>query len=83
MNKINEWALNPTPEESAWIKYKFNLAGLSASAVARKLDINRSLVSNVIAGRLHSKKIEKEIATLCGYPSWNDMLRSLRGENVA
>lgn len=83
MKKINEWALNPTPAESAWIKYKFNLAGLSASAVARKLDINRSLVSNVIAGRLHSRKIEQEIAKVCGYPSWNDMLRSLRGENVA
>lgn len=83
MKKINEWALNPTPAESAWIKYKFNLAGLSASAVARKLDINRSLVSNVIAGRLHSRKIEQEIAKVCGYQSWNDMLRSLRGEAVA
>ena len=83
MRKINEWALNPTPAESAWIKYKFNLAGLSASAVARKLDINRSLVSNVIAGRLHSRKIEQEIARVCGYQSWNDMLRTLRGEAVA
>lgn len=83
MKKINEWALNPTPAESAWIKYKFNLAGLSASAVARKLDINRSLVSNVIAGRLHSRKIEQEIAKVCGYKSWNDMLRTLRGEAVA
>ena len=83
MKKINEWALNPTPEESAWIKYKFNLAGLSASQLANRLDTDRSLVSNVIAGRRHSKKIEKEIATLCGYPSWNDMLRSFRGENVA
>lgn len=83
MKRINEWALNPTPAESAWLKYELELAGISATAMAKKLEVNRSLVSNVIAGRLHSRKIEQEIAKVCGYPSWNDMLRSLRGEDAA
>ena len=83
MNQINEWALSPTYAESAWIKYKLELAGTSARRVATTLNTDSCNVYNVIAGRRHSKKIEKEIATLCGYPSWNDMLRSLRGENVA
>lgn len=83
MSQINEWALNPTPAESAWIKYQLELAGIKSRDVAETTSTGVGDVSNVLAGRRHSKKIEKEIATLCGYPSWNDMLRSLRGENVA
>ena len=83
MKKINEWALNPTPAESAWLKYRLELAGLSATAMSKKLEVDSSIVYNVIAGRKHSRKIEQEIAKVCGYQSWNDMLRSLRGEAVA
>ena len=83
MKKINEWALDPTPAESAWMKYQLELAGSTASQLAISLETDRSLVSNVIAGRRHSRKIEQEIAKVCGYPSWNDMLRSLRGEDAA
>lgn len=83
MKKINEWALDPTPAESAWMKYQLELAGSTASQLAISLETDRSLVSNVIAGRRHSRKIEQEIAKVCGYQSWNDMLRTLRGEAVA
>ncbi|MBP3450436.1 MAG: hypothetical protein J6K22_08250 [Spirochaetaceae bacterium] len=83
MRKINEWALNPTPAESAWIKYKLELTGTTAKYLATKLSIDCRSVYNVIGGHRHSRKIEQEIAKVCGYPSWNDMLRSLRGENVA
>lgn len=83
MKKINEWALNPTPAESAWLKYRLELAGLSATAMSKKLEVDSSIVYNVIAGRKHSRKIEQEIAKVCGYQSWNDMLRTLRGEAVA
>lgn len=83
MKKINEWALNPTPAESAWLKYELELAGLSATVMAKQLNVDSSIVYNVIAGRRHSRKIEQEIARVCGYQSWNDMLRTLRGEVVA
>lgn len=83
MRKINEWSLNPTPAESAWIKYQLELADVTSRAIAAITFTGVGDVSNVIAGRRHSRKIEQEIAKVCGYPSWNDMIRSLRGEDAA
>lgn len=80
MKQLKEYAITPRPEESAYIKYRLELAGTTSTRIANDLDVNPSIVQNVIAGRRHSAKIERHIAQVIGYPSWNVMLKTVRTE---
>lgn len=72
------FAITPRRNESAWIRYKMELAGTDTSRVAISLGVTTSAVSRVISGQRHSARIEAEIARIIGYPSWNAMLKAVR-----
>lgn len=72
------FAITPKHHESAWIRYKLELAGTDITCVARRLGLTKQAVSYVISGRRHSARIEAEIARIIGYPSWNAMLKAVR-----
>lgn len=80
MKQIKEYAITPRPEESAYIKYRLELSGTSSAEIADELNVAPAIVCNVIAGRRHSAKIERHIAQVIGYPSWNVMLKTVRTE---
>lgn len=80
MKRIKEYALTPESNESAYIKYRLELSGTTSVVIADELDVTKSTVCNVIAGRRHSAKIEQRIAQVIGFPSWNAMIKSLRTE---
>lgn len=72
-------AETPTRVVAAYIQYKMNLAGFTASSIAVATGTSHGDVSNVIAGRRHSRKIEFFLATkVLGFASWNDAIRSIR-----
>lgn len=72
------YAITPRPAESAWLRYKLELAGSSVIDVAIQAGVTHGAVSHVISGRRHSARIESEIARIIGYPSWNEMLKAVR-----
>ena len=75
---VKVYAITPRPAESAWLRYKLELAGSDISCIARAFGITRSAVSRVVSGERHSARIEAEIARIIGYPSWNEMLKAVR-----
>lgn len=77
------FAITPRRNESAWVRYKLELAGTDTSCVARSLGVTTSAVSRVISGERHSARIESEIARIIGFPSWNEMLLSIRKGSVS
>lgn len=72
------FAITPRRNESAWIRYKLELAGTDVTRVASRLGLSKQAVSGVVSGRSHSARIEAEIARIIGYPSWNAMLKAVR-----
>ena len=72
------FAITPKRHESAWIRYKLELAGSSVTDVAIRAGVTHGSVSQVVSGRSHSARIEAEIAKIIGYPSWNAMLKAVR-----
>ena len=71
-------ALNITCQEGSFIKYKLACGGWTVTAVADVVGVQHSLVSNVLAGRRHSKTVEAKIASILGYASWNDMVLAIK-----
>lgn len=71
-------ALNITCQEGGFIKYKLACGGWTVTAVADVVGVQHSLVSNVLAGRRHSKTVEAKIASILGYASWNDMVLAIK-----
>ena len=72
------FAITPKHHESAWIRYRLDLAGIGLTGIAQSLGVTKQAVSYVISGRRHSARIEAEIAKIIGYPSWNAMLKAVR-----
>lgn len=72
------FAITPRAEEAAWLRYRLDLAGSGVADIARRLQVARSTVSQVVNGLAHSARIEAEIARVIGYPGWNEMLKTLR-----
>lgn len=71
-------ALYVTRQEGSFIKYKLSQAGWTVTAVADLAGVNQGDVSNVLAGRRHSKNVETKIASILGYASWNDMVLAIK-----
>lgn len=71
-------ALAVTPQEGSFIKYKLACAGWTVTAVADMVGVQRSLASNVLAGRRHSRAVEARIAAILGYRDWNQMVLAIR-----
>ena len=71
-------ALYVTRQEGNFIKYKLSQAGWTVSAVADLAGVNQSLVSNVLAGRSHSRAVEAMVASILGYASWNEMVLAVK-----
>ena len=76
------FAITPKHHESAWIRYRLDLAGIGLTGIAQSLGLTKQAVSYVISGRRHSARIEAEIARIIGYPSWNAMLKAVRSGAV-
>ena len=72
------FAITPRRNESAWIRYRLDLAGVGVTDVAKTLGLTKQAVGQVVSGRSHSARIEAEIARIIGYPSWNAMLKAVR-----
>ena len=72
------FAITPKHHESAWIRYRLDLAGVGLTGIAQSLGLTKQAVSYVISGQRHSARIEAEIANIIGYPSWNAMLKAVR-----
>lgn len=77
------YAITPNRHESAWIRYKMELAGTDTSCVARSLGVSQPAVTRVISGLSHSARIEAEIARIIGFGEWNEMLLSLRKGSIS
>jgi lambda repressor-like predicted transcriptional regulator len=58
--------LNNMLNISTKIKIELLKKGITGAAIARSLDITRSYVSHVIAGRFKSKKVRRAIADALG-----------------
>ncbi len=71
-------ALYVTRQEGNFIKYKLSQAGWTVTAVADLAGVNQGDVSNVLAGRRHSKTVEAKVASILGYASWNDMVLAIK-----
>ena len=71
-------ALNITCQEGGFIKYKLSQAGWTVTTVADLAGVNQSLVSNVLAGRRHSKTVEAKVASILGYQGWNQMVLAIK-----
>ena len=67
-----------TREEGMYIQYQLKLKGYTYAGLAAELDCSRSAVMQVVTGRSHSRRIEKEVASVLGFESWNTMLRTIR-----
>lgn len=78
ISQVYIFAITPRRHESAWIRYKLELAGSSVTDVAIRAGVTHGSVSQVVSGRSHSARIEAEIARIIGYPSWNEMLKAVR-----
>lgn len=70
--------LNVTREEGMYIQYQLKLKGYTYAGLAAELECSRAAVQRVVTGRDHSRRIEKEVAGVLGYESWNTMLRTIR-----
>lgn len=71
-------ALHITCQEGSFIKYKLSQAGWTVTAVADVTRVNQGDVSNVLAGRRHSRAVEARIAAILGYQDWNQMVLAIR-----
>ena len=71
-------ALCITRQEGSFIKYKLVCAGWTVTAVADVVDMSQCSVSNVLAGRRHSRAVEARIAAILGYQDWNQMVLAIR-----
>ena len=71
-------ALCITRQEGSFIKYKLACAGWTVTAVADVVDMSQCSVSNVLAGRRHSRAVEARIAAILGYQDWNQMVLAIR-----
>lgn len=76
MKNVKEYALTPGASESAYVKYRLALSGVSSAKIAQWLNVNKCTVANVIAGRRHSARIEGLIAQATGFPSWNELIQT-------
>lgn len=72
------YAATPRRHESAWLRYKLDLAGSGVADIARRVGVTHAAVCQVVSGRYHSARIEEEIARIIGYPTWNEMLKAVR-----
>lgn len=70
--------LNVTREEGMYIQYQLKLKGYTYAGLAAELECSRSVVQKVVMGQKHSRRIEKEVASVLGFESWNTMLRTIR-----
>lgn len=70
--------LDVTREEGMYIQYQLRLKGYTYAGIAAELECSRSAVQKVVTGQAHSRHIEKEVAGVLGFESWNTMLRTIR-----
>ena len=65
----------------AWLLllvFTLSLAISPVTAVADVVDMSQCSVSNVLAGRRHSRAVEARIAAILGYQDWNQMVLAIR-----
>ncbi|MBR0496918.1 MAG: hypothetical protein IJJ71_12165 [Treponema sp.] len=67
-----------TPDQGLYIKYRLKCVGCSSIDIAQETGCTKQAVSNVLSGKAHSQRIERVVAAKLGYPSWNEMVQTLR-----
>lgn len=77
------FSMGITREQGLYIQYRLRLAGHTCASIARELDCGRAAVQGVVSGACHSKRIEKVIADILGYKSWNSLVTNLRAKGAA
>lgn len=81
--KERVFSMNITREQGLYIQYRLKLKGKSNANIAREIGCSKEAVRQIIAGQKHSKRIEKVIADILGYKSWNSLVTNLRAKGAA
>ena len=77
-NVQRQFSKKITPDQGLYIKYRLKCAGISGADIAGEVGCTAVSVSNVLSGKAHSQRIERVVAAKLGYPSWNEMVQTLR-----
>lgn len=59
--------------DSIDINYKLKKIGISQTSLARELGISKSVINNVIHGKVSAYFVARHIAKLIGYEIWPDL----------
>ena len=81
--KERVFSMNITREQGLYIQYRLKLKGQNNANIAREIGCSKEAVRQIIAGQKHSKRIEKVIADILGYKSWNSLVTNLRAKGAA
>ena len=68
------------PKEGLWVNYQLRLKGINQTDLSRKLGINQSTITNVLAGKRRSVRVEEALYQALGYPSFEAMIAASRGK---
>jgi intergrase/recombinase len=67
---------HPMPPEGCWIKYQLDLRNIKLEEVAQKAHRSVSMVSRVICGVKKSEKVEKALAQMLGYATYQNLMEA-------
>jgi len=81
--KERVFSMNITREQGLYIQYRLKLKGKNNANIAREIGCSKEAVRQIIAGQKHSKRIEKVIADILGFKSWNSLVTNLRAKGAA
>jgi predicted transcriptional regulator len=62
------------PPEGSWIKYQLDLRNIKMEAVAKKANRSLSTVSRVVCRLKNSKRVERVLAEMLGYVTFDDLM---------
>lgn len=77
-NTQRKFSKKITPEQGLYIKYRLKCAGTTGADIAFEIGCTQQAVQGVLSGKSHSQRIERAVAQRLGYPSWNEMVQTLR-----
>ncbi len=77
-NVQRQFSKKITPDQGLYIKYRLKCVGCSSIDIAQETGCTKQSVSKVLSGKAHSQRIERVVAAKLGYPSWNEMVQTLR-----
>lgn len=64
----------PNVEQGIWLNYLLRTHGYSQQDVADRCGVSRYMVQKVLYGLRTSHKVQKAVAEILGYSSWQEVL---------